>query len=197
MGAGDAFAGLMAVDPVVHLAVRAGFAVLFVATLAHKLLDFRRFRLAVAAYFRGTALAADAPAAMLAGIAAGLEGLAVAACVVPISGAVPAALTGGMLLLYALAMGLNLLRGNVLLDCGCSFGAERHPVSPKLVFRNIALVLVAALMALPVIPRAMGLLDYLSAFASVAVAVLVFFIIGQFSQINRQRANLGQVSNHR
>jgi hypothetical protein len=134
---------------------------------------------------------------MLAGIAAGLEGLAVAACGVPISGAVPAALTGGMLLLYALAMGLNLLRGNVLLDCGCSFGAERHPVSPKLVFRNIALVLVAALMALPVIPRAMGLLDYLSAFASVAVAILVFFIIGQFSQINRQRANLGQVSNHR
>jgi len=197
MAAGGALVALVAVDPIVNLALRLGFAALFGATLVHKLVDFLRFRLAVAAYFRGTPLAASGAAAVMAVLAIGLESLALVACLGPVSGAVPAALVGGVLVLYALAMGLNLLRGNVLLDCGCSFGAARHPVQPRLVLRNGALALLAGVMALPVAPRTVGALDYFSAVACVAVAVLAFFIVGQFSEINRQRAILEQASKHR
>jgi Methylamine utilisation protein MauE len=45
--------------------------------------------------------------------------------------------TAGLLLLYALSMAVNLMRGRDYIDCGC--GGAAHPLSWGLVVRNIML----------------------------------------------------------
>jgi hypothetical protein len=84
------------------------------------------------------------------------------ACVVPVPlksvGLVPAAL----LAFYAVAMGVNLIRGNTLLDCGCSIGSQRQPVTWTLVARNVAMAIAALVLVLPSAPRSLELLDIAS-----------------------------------
>ncbi len=48
-----------------------------------------------------------------------------------------------LLLVYAAAIAVNLLRGRDGIDCGCSFGSTTESLSWALVARNLVLVLVA------------------------------------------------------
>ncbi|MCI4590472.1 methylamine utilization protein MauE [Sphingobium sp. BYY-5] len=76
-----------------------------------------------------------------------------------------------LLLLFARAMAVNILRGRGHIDCGCGHGALRHPIGWPLVMRNIALAAVLALRLLPVPPFAP--MDFATALAGgIAIALL-------------------------
>ncbi len=51
-----------------------------------------------------------------------------------------AVLAGGLLVLYAAAIGINLARGRTEIDCGCSFGASGQSISGWLLVRNACLL---------------------------------------------------------
>ncbi len=61
-------------------------------------------------------------------------------------------LAAALLLVYALAMALNLLRGRASIDCGC--GDEAQPLSWALVLRNAVLVALALAWSAPALARA-------------------------------------------
>ena len=87
---------------------------------------------------------------------------------------VVSALIAGILLTYALAMYINIKRGRLLLDCGCSWGSRRQPVHIWLVARNAGLALVAVLLAPPVADRALSIIDCVSVVASLIVAAFLY-----------------------
>lgn len=76
-----------------------------------------------------------------------------------------------LLLLFAGAMAVNILRGRGHIDCGCGHGALRHPIGWPLVARNVALAMVLAL-GLPT-PPPLTAMDIATASAGgVAIALL-------------------------
>jgi hypothetical protein len=91
-----------------------------------------------------------------------------------LSTAVAAAGAVIVLLSYAAAMYFNLRRGNVLLDCGCSWGARRQPLRRALVIRNLCLALLALTMAVPAGARTLTTVDIISVFATLGVAAALY-----------------------
>jgi uncharacterized membrane protein YphA (DoxX/SURF4 family) len=76
-----------------------------------------------------------------------------------------------LLLLFAGAMAINIMRGRAHIDCGCGHGALRHPIGWSLVARNVALAAMLALALLPGPP--FTAMDYATALAGgIAVALL-------------------------
>lgn len=57
-----------------------------------------------------------------------------------------AVLALALLLLFALAMAINILRGRTEIDCGCFIGRQKERISWSLVVRNLLLAAVAALL---------------------------------------------------
>jgi uncharacterized membrane protein len=86
-----------------------------------------------------------------------------------------AALTASALLLaYAMAMVVNILRGNVLLDCGCSFGSARQAVSWGLVWRNLFLSIFPLLLLIVPSDRLISGTDLAATAFAVTVASLFY-----------------------
>jgi len=131
-------------DPALHLACRLGLAALFATAAAHKLRDLPSFQSTLAAY-------RIVPARLTRVVAMALPGAEVI---------VAAALFGGMnvefgaaaavvlLALYSGAIGINLVRGRVDIDCGCGIAAT--PLGPLLLLRNAGLICVALVAVVPV-----------------------------------------------
>lgn len=74
----------------------------------------------------------------------------------------PLAMVAGavLLLTYAGAIGINLKRGNVSLDCGCQLGQAEQTISTALVHRNIILAVVSLVATLPEIHRPLSAYDF-------------------------------------
>lgn len=167
--------------------LRCAFFALFASALVHKVFHFTSFQGTVATYLRGVALATGgvtlgATFAIVVG-----EILAATACVAPVVRMLRAGMIAGMLLLYAAAMGLNLLRGNALLDCGCHWGSLRQPVGYALVWRNLFMALVALALAVPAGDRPMQAIDGATIVASTALVALLYAVV------NRASAGAAQV----
>ncbi len=80
-----------------------------------------------------------------------------------------ALLTAILLLTYGAAMAFTLMQGRHVSDCGCSAGRARQRVSVALVWRNVALALVA-LNAMPSMTmRNLGIYDW----TAIALATLI------------------------
>lgn len=145
-------------DPAIDLIVRAALALLFVVAAAHKLRDVRAFHGTLADYrLLPDALSGAAARAVPLGelfVAALLVGPPTAE-----AGKVGAA---GLLMVYAAAVGVNLVRGRRHIDCGCAGPRARRPIGGGIVVRN-ALLAAAALAALaPVQPRPLVWIDALT-----------------------------------
>jgi hypothetical protein len=124
-------------DPLVRAILSAFFAVLFANAAWHKLQDRPAFEQAFAAY-------KIVPQGLnpLAAIALPfIELSSVALLVYTPSRASGLLLVYCMLVIYGLAMTVNLLRGRQSIDCGC--GAQSQQLSWALVFRNALLALLA------------------------------------------------------
>ena len=158
-----------ALDPVAPLIARAALSLLFAQAAVHKLRDVGAFRAAITGYAIVPPLWTVPAGAMLiaaeVGVAAGqwLPGVHTAA----------AFAAAALLLLYAAAMTVNLVRGRRDVDCGCAGPARSRPISALLVARNGALAAVAIIAALPAGSRALVWVDGITVAAGVcAVAAL-------------------------
>lgn len=110
-------------------------ALVFAFSASHKLRDYARFRASLGAY----QLVPEALLPVLAPVVIGLELAAIVAILVPVGPGVSIAFV--LLLVYTLALTVNLLRGNTAIDCGC--GDAPTPISGWLLLRNGALLLLA------------------------------------------------------
>jgi hypothetical protein len=156
----------LTLDPALSLALRCGFALLFGAAAWHKLGDLAAFRAALGEYQLVPERA----------VSAAVFGL-IAAELASASALVLSARAGfaavALLALYTVAIGVNIARGRREIDCGCFGPAARQPLSPALVARNVALIALGLVCALPVGPRALVLLDGLTIAAGSALGALV------------------------
>jgi hypothetical protein len=93
-----------------------------------------------------------------------------------------------LLLVYAAAMAVNIVRGRTHIDCGClGFGTSRASLGWELVARNMLLAAVAlAAAALPVAPRALGAIDAISGIGAIVAFALLYFGFGQFTAVRLQ-----------
>jgi hypothetical protein len=104
------------------------------------------------------------------------ECLVVAGLVLPQTRAGAAALAAGLLLAYALAIGLNLLRGRTTIDCGCGGGGQG--ISGLHLVRN-ALLSLFTLPAMLWPAAALSPAGFAAAAASVTVLWLTFLAFDQ------------------
>jgi hypothetical protein len=98
----------------------------------------------------------------------------------PTTRSVAALLAAALLLLFALAMAVNLLRGRRDIDCGCAIGRLRERIGWPLVTRNLLLTLVALVLTWgQPAPRALEWLDFVSIAAALACLLLLHAAAGR------------------
>jgi hypothetical protein len=164
----------MHLDPTITLTLRAAFALLFAAALAHKLLNAAQFRQTLVSYLRGLGIDAHGKEKPFLATLIVLEIGVVAACALPAPQATAGLFAGGMLLLYAFAMAVNLIRGDVLLDCGCTWGSTRQSLRPALVIRNALLAVIAFALTAPVESRDLAVIDTVSILVATLTVILLY-----------------------
>jgi hypothetical protein len=170
-------------------ATRLALAALLIGSAVHKYRDFQGLRNAVAMYLRDTPLQGGQLVATLAGAVAAAE--AVAGGMIALSWTLPYSIYAAVLgvaifLLYGGAMLFNILRGNRIDDCGCTFGGQqKQPVGPALVVRNVLLALAAVTIAIPVQPTAQ---DWLGIVCFAALMLLMYAI---WNELNSNRLVAG------
>jgi hypothetical protein len=174
----------MAIDPVVSLILRAAVALLFGWSAVEKLRDVNRFREAVEGYALLPPLwVVPAGAALIAveiGVAAGVW--------LPRVGSVAAIAAAALLIVYAGAIGVNLVRGRRDIDCGCGGPAGRQTISAALVVRNVVLGAAAVVAALPTAPRGLHWVDWFTAVTGVAAAALLYVAADELLRLRRAAA---------
>ncbi len=146
---------MLQIDPAFSWTIALSVALLFVIAASHKLRDWSEFRQVV----RNYDLLPDALVALSAGILTVLELGAAVLILVTATRPVGAAVSSGLLAVYAAAMAINLLRGRVNLDCGCLGAGRRQPIRWWMVARNLALAVVALSAVAQPTTRALGVLD--------------------------------------
>jgi hypothetical protein len=124
--------------PALALTIRVMLALLFTSALASKIRAFPRFVAAIADY-RLLPAGLAPPAALL---LVALEFAAVFTSLL-VGGPPAGGLAGGLLLLFAGAIAINLLRGRDAIDCGCSLAGGAQRLHWGLVARNLTLALTA------------------------------------------------------
>ena len=158
-------------DPVLAVVLRGALALLFVVAALHKLRDRDAFRATLDAY----ALLPSALTAPLARAVPLVELVAALLLVVPRAAAVGASIAVLLLSVYALAMGVNLLRGRRDLDCGCMGPGARSPIGPELLVRNLFLIVVALVAGFaPIHARALVWVDFVTVPLAVAVLAALY-----------------------
>jgi hypothetical protein len=157
------------IDPAIGALLAGAFALLFASAALHKYLHPAHFAAVFAAY--RILPPALTPVARLVWI---LEVTISAGLLVRGARAGAAAAGICLLLLYALAIGINLARGRRDLDCGCAGPNERRPIAPWMVTRNLLLALGLATLLLPWGTRVMTAADALTVGTGTAVAALLY-----------------------
>lgn len=160
------------IDPVIHYLLVCLLALVFVQGGAAKLTARDEFQGVVTSYRLLPSVMVPAFAALLplAELAAGIG------VVLPATRLPGAALACALLMMFALAMAINLARGRTEIDCGCFKSGFRQTISGWLVGRNLLLSGGAALLWLPVGARATGSFDV---FVVVAASLMLF--LGYYS----------------
>jgi hypothetical protein len=153
------------IDPALQLGVRLAGALLLAGAAWHKLRDREAFRAALADYRLLPAALVPLAAQLVVALEVALAAVLLAT---PRAGLAAAGLLAG----YALAIGVNLLRGRRHIDCGC--GGEPQPLSAWLVARNLVVAAVFAVCAAPASGRTLGALDAASVAGSLAALGLLW-----------------------
>jgi hypothetical protein len=172
-------------DPVLALTLRTFFGGLFVLAATHKAVEFRAFSITLQRYTQDSPLADARCAAVLGVVVIGLEFATACACALGEEW-LAATAVATLLFIYASAMYVNLRRGRVLLDCGCSWGDRRQPISYGLVARNVVLMAAASLLCLPQEARALTVPDFVAIVAAVTCAAALYSSANQLLAVNGQ-----------
>ncbi|MGC6328302.1 MauE/DoxX family redox-associated membrane protein [Rhizorhabdus sp. FW153] len=170
------------IDPFIAFSVRGALAALMLAACVHKLRDLTGFRQALDDYRLLPAFGLPAIALLLPLI----EGAsAVATLLGSVAGPIAIA---SLLLLYAGAIAINLRRGRRTIDCGClAFGKTGQPIRAAMVLRNLALAVLAILVATaPSGGRPLIWIDWIGLTCTVATAALLYAIMEAAMQTARE-----------
>ncbi len=164
---------------ILYMTAMGTLALVFALSVSHKIRDYARFRASLGAY----QLVPERLLGLFAPLVILLELTAIVAILLPTGPGVSIAF--GLLLLYTVALTVNLLRGNTSIDCGC--GDTPTPISGWLLLRNGALLL----LALPYEPEG-GPPDLLHwALVSTLVTLLIaYYLI--FEQLLANQARLAE-----
>ncbi|MYF68711.1 MAG: methylamine utilization protein MauE [Proteobacteria bacterium] len=162
-------------DPVIPLVIALSLAVLWLAAAAHKLRAFDAFSAVLADYRLLPARATGSCAAAVVGVELCL-GIGL---LMSISRNYAFAGSALVLVLYAGAIAVNLLRGRRFIDCGCSGFAGQQPLGVWLVARNLLLALAALAAMLPVQGRALIWFDAVAVSAAVCVSAFLYAAINR------------------
>jgi hypothetical protein len=174
-------------DPLVLKIISIGFGLLFLLAAVHKLTTLPKFRATLTAYeiMPGALIA---PASILVPIVEALLGVA---WLLNLEPTLVAMTTAALLTSYMSAIAINLLRGRVHIDCGCTMGASAgrdQQLSWGLVARNAILIMAALTATVPTSERAIGLVDYVTLVASLLAIVLLY---GAANQLLNNNAAIG------
>jgi len=171
-------------DPVAVGTIVGALALILFAAAWHKLSDPDVFAGALQAY----ELLPQPAVSVAARILPVLEVALGIAILVPSTRAPALLATAALMLLYAAAMGVNLVRGRSQIDCGC--GGETHPLSWALVGRNGVLAGAALAVAGPTAERSFEWLDGVT----LIVGVLAFYALYLMAdELLRQSSRLRQL----
>lgn len=161
----------MLIDPAINLTIATSLALLLAAAAAHKLAGFRSFAATLGDYRLLPAPLATAFSAVMIivemAIACGL--------LIPALRATAAVSAAALFITYGAAIAVNIARGRVDIDCGCSFGRSADRLSFALIWRNALLAAAALVAAAPASARALGAFD-LAASALFVVAAAAFYL---------------------
>lgn len=152
------------IDPLLPLVIATALALLFFMAARHKLNDNRRFQAQLAAY----QLVPEPLLAISAKTLPWIEMSLVFTLLIPYTRVLAASLAATLLVVYALAMAINMSRGRSEIDCGC--GDIPQTLSPMLLLRNAVLAAGALVLTVPVVERAITTMDLI--FVALFTAVL-------------------------
>lgn len=175
-------------DPAVHLACRGLLVVLFATAAADKLRDRNRFREIVDGY-------AIVPRPLLPLVVVTLPAMELLLAATLLWPATAGAAAAGALILlagYTAAIAINLVRGRVEIDCGCTATPTR--LGPELLIRNAVLVAIAAVTMTTPAPRALLWLDAVTVVGTVSCGLLFFHAASILADLgHRPRAVAGRI----
>jgi len=177
-------------DPLVTIFLRVFLALLFAGAAYSKLRHQEEFYGVV----RNFRLMPEALAAPFAAVLPWVE-LAVAVGLL-VDPAVPyaAAAASGLLLLFALAIAINVARGRKAIDCGCFRNGYRQPLSWLLVLRNGALSVGALMLAGFVdVSRTATLFDITTGAMAAGVAMTLYLTAGLLGGVMNVAKNNGHL----
>jgi hypothetical protein len=166
-------ARLMSIDPAIAALIVACMALLFAVAATHKLRDLRRFDDIFAAY----GLLPLATRLHLSRAVPLLEALVAGGLLLDVSRSAAACVGIVLLLAYAGAITVNLLRGRRELACGCGGPDDRRPIAPWMVWRNILCALLLFPVMLPWSPRPLELIDRVTIGFGTAACALVYLCL--------------------
>jgi hypothetical protein len=157
------------VDPAIGALLLGCFALLFASAALPKLRSRAHFREVLRAYrVMPDRLAWLAPLVPFFELGVAL------ALLVPAARAGAALAGAALLLVYAVGIGVNLVRGRRDLACGCGGADEARRIAPWMVARNLLLASILAATLLPWQSRELLATDMLTVGAGMAVATLLY-----------------------
>jgi len=176
----------MRLDPAIGLLLVAAVALLFASASVHKLRDLRRFDEIFTAYgvlpaLTRWRLSRAIPVLELA-VAAGLM----------FDGSRPYATLAaiGLRLLYAGAIGMNLMRGRRDLACGCGGPDDRRPIAPWMVGRNLLIAMALAFALAPWTVRPLNFTDAVTIVFGLLTLALIYLCADQMMNYLQRAAQL-------
>lgn len=159
------------IDPLLPLVISTSLALLFFMAARHKLGDNRRFEAQLAAY----QIVPNPLLRISAKTLPWIEMSLVFLLLIPFTRAFAASITATLLVVYALAMAVNLSRGRSEIDCGC--GDKPQTLSVMLLARNAVLAAGSLLLVVPVIERAITTTDLVFVVLFTAVLAMVYLMV--------------------
>ena len=174
-------------DPLILKLVSIGLGLLLLLAAVHKLTALPKFRATLTAYeiMPGAMIA---PASILVPI---VEALLGAAWLLNVEPTLVAMATAALLTSYLSAIAINLLRGRIHIDCGCTMGASAgkdQQLSWGLVARNSVLIVAALTATVPTTERTIGIVDYVTLVAGLLAIILLY---GAANQLLNNNAAIG------
>jgi hypothetical protein len=160
-------------DPAIALLIVLCTALLFASAALHKFRDLRRFEEIFAAY----GLMPAATRLPVARAVPSLEVLVAAGLLLEVSRTAATCVGIALLSAYAVAIAINLSRGRRDLACGCGGPDDRRPIAAWMIWRNILIASVSALVMLPWSSRPLALTDMITIGCGAAAAVLVYLCL--------------------
>jgi hypothetical protein len=165
------------IDPLIPRIIAIGIGLLWLGAAWHKLAARQSFRGVLEQYRLFPAAALD----ILSWLVPAAEAMLAAAWLFALAPAITISATSALLIAYATAIAINLLRGRAYIGCGCGFspGADDRPLSWILVLRNLLIVALALVALLPQAQRSLGFADHALLVLALLVTVLLYTAVMQ------------------